>query len=382
MFVDRVELFVRGGDGGRGMVSFRREKYIPRGGPDGGDGGDGGSVIVRAVDNADNLSPLLHKKHWRAKSGEPGGTSLCAGRDAPDLIIPVPPGTIVRDRERGNLLKDLIEVGDEVVVGKRGRGGRGNKHYATATNRAPREFGPGEEGEERWISLELKVIADAGLIGFPNAGKSTLLSRLSRATPEIADYPFTTKHPNLGLVTLGGDAAFVMADLPGLIEGASTGIGLGHEFLRHVERTRVLIHLVEPFPTDESDPVKNYHTIRRELMQYSPALSEKPEIVCISKAELTGADEVRTRLQTELGYDVFLMSSVTGQGLAQVVGRATQLIAEIRQEEKEAKEQAKRTVFRTEASVRTGPIDADGNSQPQPEPESQAQTQPEPEALP
>lgn len=354
MFVDRVELYVKGGDGGRGMCSFRREKFAPRGGPDGGDGGRGGSVIVRAVANADNLAPLVHKKHWRAKSGEPGGTSLCTGKEAHDLIIPVPPGTIVRDRDRGNILKDLVEVGDEVTVGKGGRGGRGNKQFATATNRTPREFEPGEDGEERHISLELKVIADAGLIGFPNAGKSTLLSRLSRATPEIADYPFTTKHPNLGIVTLGGDAAFVLADLPGLIEGASQGVGLGHEFLRHVERTRVLIHLVEPFPLDGSDPLANYHAIRKELVLYSLPLTEKPEVVCVSKAELPGADAVRDKLAADLGHEVFLMSSVTGQGLSQVVGRAAQYINELRREEREAKERSRPVEFPTEKAIRTG----------------------------
>ena len=353
MFVDRVELYVKAGDGGRGMVSFRREKYVPRGGPDGGDGGDGGSIIVRAVANADNLAPLVGRKHWKAKGGEPGGTSLCAGKDAHDLIIPVPLGTIVRDRDRGNLLKDLVEEGDEVVVAKRGRGGKGNKHFASATNRTPREFGPGEEGEERWLSLELKVIADVGLIGFPNAGKSTLLSRLSRATPEIADYPFTTKSPNLGIVTTGGsDVAMVVADLPGLIEGASQGVGLGHEFLRHVERTRIVIHLVEPFPTDESDPVANYHTIRKELALYSGPLAEKPEVVCVSKAELTGADEVRARLEGDLCREVFLMSSVTGQGLQRVVGQAAQLLAEIKDQERAAKAAAKPVAFGTEAVVR------------------------------
>lgn len=351
MFVDRVELFVSGGNGGRGMCSFRREKYIPRGGPDGGDGGDGGSVIIRADPNADNLSPLVHKRHWKAKNGEPGGTSGCAGKDAADLIILVPPGTIIRDRDRGNLLKDLVEPGDELVV-KGGRGGRGNTHFASATNRTPREFEPGEEGEERWLTLELKVIADAGLIGFPNAGKSTLLSRLSRATPEIADYPFTTKHPNLGIVTLGGDAGFVLADLPGLIEGASQGVGLGHEFLRHVERTRVLIHLVEPFPTDGSDPVKNYHTIRNELKTYSAELAEKPEIVCVSKAELTDAGLVRDALAADIGREVFLMSSVTGEGLSKVVGKAAELIAEQRRLEREAKERAKPVEFATEKAIR------------------------------
>jgi GTP-binding protein len=354
MFVDRVELYVKAGDGGRGMVSFRREKYVPRGGPDGGDGGRGGSVLVRAVANADNLAPLVHKKHWRAKSGEPGGTSLCTGKDAADLIIPVPPGTIVRDRDRGNVLKDLVEIGDEVTVAQGGRAGRGNKHFASATNRTPREFEPGGEGEERWVSLELKVIADAGLIGFPNAGKSTLLSRLSRATPEIADYPFTTKHPNLGIVSLGGDAAFVLADLPGLIEGASQGVGLGHEFLRHVERTRVLVHLVEPFPLDGTDPVANYHTIRKELELYSRPLAAKPEVVCVSKAELTGADEVRSRLAADLGREVYLISSVTGQGLSQVVGKAAELIAELKRAEAEEKARAKPVEFGTEPAVRTG----------------------------
>ena len=353
MFVDRVELYVKGGDGGRGMVSFRREKYVPRGGPDGGDGGDGGSVIVRAVANADNLAPLIQKKHWKARSGDAGGGSRCAGKDGHDLIIPVPPGTIVKDREHGNILKDLVEIGDEVTVGKRGRGGYGNLHFASATNRTPREHGPGEEGEERWISLELKSIADVGLIGFPNAGKSTLLSRLSRATPEIADYPFTTKTPNLGIVTTGGDNVFVMADLPGLIEGASQGIGLGHEFLRHVERTRVLIHLIEPYPMDGTDPIQNYHTIRNELQLYSHTLAEKPEIVCISKAELTGAEEIQHRLEGELCREVYLMSSVTGLGLATVVNKATQLVAELREADRKAKEKKQVPVeFPLEKAVR------------------------------
>jgi len=349
MFVDRVELFVKGGDGGRGMCSFRREKYVPRGGPDGGDGGDGGSVVIRADPNADNLAPLVHKKHWRAKSGSPGDTCRCAGADAEDLVILVPPGTLIRDRERGNVLKDLVKEGDELVIAG-GRGGRGNCHFASSTNRTPREFEPGGEGEERWIQMELKVIADAGLVGFPNAGKSTLLSRLSRATPEIADYPFTTKHPNLGIVSAGSDAGFVLADLPGLIEGASQGIGLGHEFLRHVDRTRVLVHLVEPLPADDSDPVANYHTIRNELKTYSEHLAAKPEIICVSKAELTGAAEVREKLATDLGREVFLISSVTGEGLHKVVGKALEWIAALKIVEKEAK--VKLTQFATEKAVR------------------------------
>jgi GTPase len=320
MFVDRLTLYVKGGDGGRGMCSFRREKYVPRGGPDGGDGGDGGSVIVRAIAGTDSLAQIVHQKHWRATNGGPGGTSLCHGKRAEDLIIPVPPGTIVRDRDRGNLLRDLTENSDEVNVAHGGRGGRGNKAFATATNRAPREFQPGTPGEERWIVLELKVIADAGLIGLPNAGKSTLLSRLSRATPEIADYPFTTKHPNLGIVQVGGESRFVLADLPGLIEGAHSGVGLGHEFLRHVERTRLLVHLVEPLPSDGSDPLANYRTVRHELTLHSAGLAEKPEIVAVSKAELPGTESVRERLETELRREVLAISAVTGQGLSRLVG--------------------------------------------------------------
>lgn len=354
MFVDRVELYVKGGDGGRGAASFRREKYVPKGGPDGGDGGDGGSVIVRVDVNADNLAGLTMKKHWKAKNGDAGAGAKCAGADAEDIVLLVPPGTIVRDRDRGNVLKDLTEQGDEVVVAKGGKGGRGNVHFKSATNRTPRQFEPGEDGEERWISLELKVIADAGLVGFPNAGKSTLLSRLSRATPEIAAYPFTTKHPNLGIVT-AGDAGFVLADLPGLIEGAAQGVGLGHEFLRHVERTRVLIHLVEPFPSDGGDPVKNYHLIRKELAEYAVPLDGKPEVVCVSKAELTGADEVRDRLAADLGREVLLFSAVTGQGLQTVVGRVAQTLAEIKRVEAEEAAKKKPPVeFGTEAAVRTG----------------------------
>jgi GTPase len=325
-FVDRVAIFVKGGDGGRGCVSFRREKYIPRGGPDGGDGGDGGSVIVRALPNTDSLAQIVNRKHWRAEKGGAGGSANCHGRAGEDLVIAVPPGTLVIDRDRQNVLKDLTAAGDQVIVGHGGRGGRGNKAFATSTNQAPREYQPGTLGEERWIQLELKVIADAGLVGLPNAGKSTLLSRLSRATPEIADYPFTTKHPNLGIVDVGGERVFVLADLPGLIEGAHVGVGLGHEFLRHVERTRVIVHLVEPFPADGSDPVQNYHTIRRELELHGHGLAKKPEVVAVSKAELTGSDEVRARLAESLGKDVLAISAVTGQGLSALVGSVVQLL--------------------------------------------------------
>ncbi len=325
MFVDRVTIFVKAGDGGRGAVSFRREKYEPRGGPDGGDGGRGGSIIVCAIAGTDSLAQLTGRKHWYAVSGAPGGGANCTGRSAEDTVIIVPPGTVLLDRDRGNILRDLKEAGDEVVVAKGGRGGRGNKSFATSTNRTPREYQPGVLGEERWLILELKVIADAGLIGLPNAGKSTLLSRLSQAQPEIADYPFTTKFPNLGMVRIGDENAFVLADLPGLIEGASSGIGLGHEFLRHVERTHVLVHLVEPLPAAGGEPLQNYRNIRRELELYNATLAAKPEIVVLSKCELTGSEEVRSHLEQELGRPVLAISAVTGQGLAHLVGEVARL---------------------------------------------------------
>jgi GTP-binding protein len=326
LFVDRVTLFVKGGDGGPGRSSFRREKYVPRGGPDGGDGGDGGDVVVRAVAGTDSLAGIANRKHWRAQSGGSGGTDNCHGRRGQDLVIEVPPGTLILDRERGHILRDLKQAGEQVVVAQHGRGGRGNKAFATPTNQAPREVEPGTPGEERWIVLELKLIADAGLVGLPNAGKSTLLSRLSRAHPEIADYPFTTKYPNLGLVGVGHERSFVLADLPGLIEGAHGGVGLGHEFLRHVERTRLLIHLVEPLPPDGSDPIRNYRTIRRELELHSSRLAQKPEIVAISKAELTGSDVVRSKMENELGKPVLAISAVTGEGLAQLVQEVCKLL--------------------------------------------------------
>src|SRR6185436_15992036 len=244
--------------------SFRREKFIPKGGPDGGDGGDGGSVIFTAQAGVDSLSPLTSKFHWVASPGNNGGGAQCSGRMGVDLNIPVPPGTVVYDA-RGFVLKDLATPGDVLIAAKGGRGGKGNQNFKSSTNRSPRQFTAGEEGEARELILELKVIADVGLIGLPNAGKSTLLSRVSRARPEIADYPFTTKYPNLGQVQISLDRSFVMADIPGLIEGAHSGAGLGHEFLRHIERAGILVHLVEPEPMDGSDPVANYRLLRIEL---------------------------------------------------------------------------------------------------------------------
>jgi GTP-binding protein len=336
MFVDRVTIFVRGGDGGNGCLSFRREKYAPRGGPDGGDGGVGGSVIVRAAEGHTNLAHLSHQRHWKAGRGEHGQGSNCFGRGAEDLVIEVPPGTIVRDRDRGHVLRDLKAESESVVVARGGRGGHGNAHFKSATNRAPREHERGFPGEERWIVLELKVIADVGLIGLPNAGKSTLLSRISRAHPEIADYPFTTKYPNLGTVVVDSENAFVVADIPGLIEGAHQGHGLGHEFLRHVERTGLLVHLVESVPADGSDPVQNYRMIRHELAQYSPALAERPELVVVTKMDLTGADEARDRIARELGRDVLAISAVTGKGIPALIHAIQERLPQRAEEESRA----------------------------------------------
>lgn len=315
MFVDRVKIQVQAGRGGDGCVSFRREKYVPRGGPDGGDGGDGGSVIFLAEPGIDSLAALSQRRHWKAAGGEPGRGANCHGRSAQDLIVRVPPGTIVYDRVGGFVFKDLAQAGDRVVAARGGSGGKGNTRFKSGTNRAPRQSTPGEAGETRELILELKVIADVGLIGKPNAGKSTLLSRLSRARPEIADYPFTTKYPNLGLVQLSFDRSFVLADIPGLIEGAHAGLGLGHEFLRHIERAGILVHLVEPEPADGSDPLANYHIIRDELRLYNPALLERPEIVVVSKAELPSAGAVKERLTADLPREVLGVSAVTGAGI-------------------------------------------------------------------
>jgi GTP-binding protein len=321
MFVDRVQIDVHAGKGGNGCSSFRREKYVPEGGPDGGDGGDGGSIVVVAKAGVDSLNALAHKKIWRADRGDHGSGSNRAGKDAHDLIIEVPPGTVVFDAKHGFILKDLKAEGETLIAAKGGRGGRGNTRFKTSVNRTPRDAEPGEEGETRTLLFELKVIADVGLVGKPNAGKSTLLSRLSKARPEIADYPFTTKFPNLGRVQIDFDRSFILADIPGLIEGAHAGVGLGHEFLRHIERAGILVHLVEPMPTDGTDPLENYRTIRSELSQYNAELVQRPEIIAVTKCELPNAAEVREQLIAETGREVLLISAVTGQNLNQLVMR-------------------------------------------------------------
>jgi len=319
MFVDEIEIRVEAGRGGDGCVSFRREKYVPRGGPDGGDGGNGGSVMVRAEEGVKSLASLAHRKQWKAKDGQPGRGAQCHGAAAEDLAIRVPPGTLVIDAQGGYVLKDLARPGDQAIVARGGKGGKGNLRFKTSTNRAPRQSTPGGDGESRRIRLELKIIADVGLIGKPNAGKSTLLSRLSRARPEIAPYPFTTKHPNLGRVQVDFDRSFVMADVPGLIEGAHAGAGLGHEFLRHIERAGILVHLVEPEPMDGSDPLANYRTIRDELKRHDAELGQRPEIVAVTKADLPGAEAVHRQLAEALDRPVLLISAVTGRGLNDLI---------------------------------------------------------------
>ncbi|MDR2344727.1 MAG: GTPase ObgE [Planctomycetaceae bacterium] len=330
MFVDEVEIDVEAGKGGDGCVSFRREKYVPRGGPDGGDGGDGGDVIFRSSGNLYSLVHLTRRKIWRAKNGEQGSGSQCHGKSADNLVVEVPVGTMLFDRCYDFLLKDLSRDGGEVIVCRGGKGGKGNARLKTATNRAPREAESGESGEFRQLRLELKVIADVGLVGKPNAGKSTLISCLSAAKPEIASYPFTTKHPHLGLVQLDWERSFVMADIPGLIEGASLGVGLGHDFLRHIQRAGILVHLIEPFPDDNSDAWENYLVIRNELIEFDQSLGNRIEIIVITKADITDADLIKAKFVEKLQRDVFLISAATGQGIKQLTEYIYEKIVESR----------------------------------------------------
>lgn len=323
MFVDRAVIEIEGGKGGNGCIAFRREKHVPFGGPSGGDGGDGGDVIFNAREGVNSLTAFAHRKHWRAEPGRMGGGSNRHGRSGEDLIVEVPPGTVIIDAASGLILKDLVADGDTAIIARGGRGGKGNPHFKSSTNQAPREATPGSPGEMRRIILELKVIADVGLVGKPNAGKSTLLSRLSRARPEIADYPFTTKFPNLGQVVVDIDNSFVMADIPGLIEGAADGVGLGHDFLRHIMRAGILIHLVEPLPSDGSDPIDNFRVIRKELEQYNSELAARPEIVVVSKSEIPESQEVFEQLAKEVDSEVMCISAVTGDGLNRLIRRVS-----------------------------------------------------------
>ncbi len=329
MLVDRVTIYVRSGRGGAGCVSLRREKYVPRGGPDGGDGGDGGDVVLVGDESLTTLVQLAAHPHQRAQNGQSGMNSSKHGANGADRIVRVPLGTLVIDDETGELLTDITREGERFVAAPGGRGGFGNEHFKSATNQTPREATPGEPEIDRALRLELKLIAEVGLIGKPNAGKSTLLRAVSRATPKVADYPFTTLEPHLGIATLagssaepGGERRLVVADIPGLIEGAASGAGLGHDFLRHVERTRVLVHVIDVRPSDESDPVATYEAIRREIFEYSPLLAEKPEVVALNKVDLVPADErpeLIRRLTGRLGLasddPVVIISGSTGEGV-------------------------------------------------------------------
>jgi GTPase len=323
MFVDEVDIHVKAGDGGRGALSFRREKFVPRGGPDGGNGGRGGSVYLVADPHRNTLVHFRFNPNYEAPRGGGGQGALKTGRDGNDLEIPVPVGTLVfvRDSENRDALEqvaDLTEVAQRVLVAKGGRGGLGNAHFATSTNRAPRKTQPGEPGEERALRLQLKLLADAGLVGFPNAGKSTLISRISAAKPKIADYPFTTLTPHLGVVSMSDDRSFVVADVPGLIEGAHEGHGLGDRFLRHIERTKVLLHVVDVSSASGRDPVEDLDTIRRELALYNPQLLAKPELVVANKIDALDDPSRVTRLEArarELELPFYRISAVTGEGV-------------------------------------------------------------------
>lgn len=311
-FVDRAVIEVMAGTGGSGAEAFRRETGVPRGGPSGGDGGKGGDVVIMADGNLTTLLDYSYRRHYRAERGEHGQGKNRTGRDGEDIHLMVPPGTIARDADTGEFLGELLASGDRLVVARGGRGGRGNARFATATRQAPRHWEPGEEGEERRVELELKLIADVGLVGEPNAGKSTFLAAVSRARPKVADYPFTTLTPNLGVVELSGFRSFVLADIPGIIEGAHEGKGLGHQFLRHVERTRTLAVLV---PVNSPDPAGEYARIREELERYSPDLAGLPHCLVLTKSDLLGPDDAPPVVEAPRSWGSFVVSAATGDGL-------------------------------------------------------------------
>ena len=342
MLYDHTKILVKAGDGGDGSMHFRRERYVPFGGPDGGDGGRGGSVYIEATSDLNTLINYRYHQHFKATAGQAGAKQKMHGAKGNDIVLKVPCGTIIRDAESSELIADLVEADQRVMVARGGRGGLGNVHFATATHQAPREAQRGEPGEERWITLELRLIADVGLVGYPNAGKSTLLAAVTAATPKIADYPFTTLEPNLGVVEIGqgwrGDGdSFVLADIPGLIEGAAQGIGLGHEFLRHIERTRLLIHLIDGASL-EREPWQEFEAINHELYEYDERLATRPQIVVLNKMDLPETRErweiVKARAE-EAGYTVFAISAATHEGTAELIQYTAQRLREIKQEETE-----------------------------------------------
>lgn len=342
MFYDHTKIYVKAGNGGDGSIHFRREKFVPYGGPDGGDGGRGGSIYMVADSKLNTLIDFRYRQHFKASAGGAGARQKKHGMKGEDLVLRVPCGTVIRDAETHELVADLVDDGQRVMVGRGGRGGLGNVHFATSTRQAPREAQKGEPGEERWLSLELQLIADIGLVGYPNAGKSTLLSVVTAATPKIAEYPFTTLSPNLGVVSIGqpgsGDEfGFVLADIPGLIEGAAQGVGLGHEFLRHVQRTRLLLHILDG-ASIERDPWQDFQAINQELREYDEHLATRPQIIVLNKMDLPETQERWPALKAKAeaaGYPAFAVSAVAHQGTDELMQYTAKRLQEIQQEEAE-----------------------------------------------
>ena len=337
MFADRAKIFIRSGKGGDGHVSFRRELFVPNGGPDGGDGGKGGDVIFEVDEGLTNLSEYRHRAKFTAEPGEQGGKKRCHGANGKNLILKVPAGTIIREAESGKVIADMSGDNKRQVILKGGRGGQGNMHYATATMQVPKYAQPGQAAQELWVNLELKVIADVGLVGFPNVGKSTLLSRVSNAKPKIANYHFTTLNPMQGVVDLGDGSSFIMADIPGLIEGASEGIGLGHEFLRHIERTKILLHVVDAASTEGRDPIDDIYKINDELKNYNEELASRPQIIADNKKDVIYAEDedpvekIRAEFEPQ-GIRVFPISAVSGKGVKELLSYIWEVLKELPQE--------------------------------------------------
>lgn len=337
MFADRAKIFIRSGKGGDGHVSFRRELYVPAGGPDGGDGGKGGDIIFEVDKGMTTLADYRHRGKFCAGDGEPGNKKRCHGKNGNDLILKVPEGTIIKESESGKVIADMSGGNSRQVILRGGRGGQGNMHYATATMQAPKYAQPGQSARELWVNLELKVIADVGLVGFPNVGKSTLLSRVTNAQPKIANYHFTTLNPNLGVVDLEGGRGFIIADIPGLIEGASEGVGLGHEFLRHIERTRVIINMVDAASTEGRDPVDDIYKINEELRAYNPEIAKRPQVIAANKIDAIyiGDEDPVQRIRDEFepkGVKVLAISAVSGKGLKELLYQVREILDNLPQE--------------------------------------------------
>jgi obg family GTPase cgtA len=350
MFIDKARIFVKAGNGGNGAVSFRREKYVPAGGPDGGDGGRGANIIMVADTGLRTLMDFKYKRKYSAQHGEDGSKKKRAGKNGEDLILSVPEGTVIRDEKTGLIIADLKKAGDQAVVARGGYGGKGNQHFANAVRQAPAFAKSGTDGQERWITLELKMIADVGLLGFPNVGKSTFLSVVTSAKPKIANYHFTTLTPNLGVVQTRHGESFVIADIPGIIEGAADGVGLGHDFLRHVERTKVLVHIVDISGIEGRDPIDDFEKINEELRLYNERLSTRPQLVVANKSDLLFDESIYENFKKtmeEKGYEVFKMSAATRDGVDQVIDRVSQLLNEVEEVELVSQEE----MYRPELDV-------------------------------